>query len=212
MAECKLSEVLLLPALRQPTIIYLRPPSSFALSVIIACLKKGYRENKRKNTFVATRVPAIDLSNTSNRIYFQFNGHQEEFTGGALLDTAVSKNPPRFRFGNGCVIDMKEQMQIGLELTGSMPVNENGALLSEGVPHKTITQRKDLHPKFYIGAECECVPYMNMDASHIVYHYIELWDNARLTVWENANIYTSVRCRSFESNNLFTMWLIFTRF
>ena len=65
---------------------------SDVLSVVIACLKKGYGGNKRKKTFVATGVPVMDLNDASNRIYFQFNGRQEDFCGGAILDTAISKS------------------------------------------------------------------------------------------------------------------------
>ena len=126
-------------------VAYLRLPQgrnhrpSNVLSVVIACLKKGYGKNQRKNVVVATGVPAMDLSVTSNRKCFQFNGRQEDFPGGILSDTAVSKTPRCFKFGNGSVIDVKEQMQIGREIMGSMPVNENDALLSERVPRKTTS-------------------------------------------------------------------------
>ena len=62
---------------------------------------------------------------------------------------SVLRYPRWFRFGKGCVIDVKEQAKIGRELTGSMPIDETGALLSEGITRATSCRRKELHHKLY---------------------------------------------------------------
>ena len=105
---------------------------SDAVTVIMACLKRGYGGNKRKNTFIATGVPTMGLSDNSNRVCFHFNGREEDFVGGNRFDTAVPKKPRWFRFGRRCVINVKEQTQIGRELTRDIPVNENSSFLLEG--------------------------------------------------------------------------------
>ena len=124
---------------------YLRLPQgpkhgpSDVLSVVVVRLKKGCGGNNEKSAFFPTGVPVMDLSEDSNRIHFQLNGRKEDFPGGTLSDTVVSRCLCWFRFGNGCVIDVEEQRQIRRELTGSMPVNEKGTLLTEGAPRKSIT-------------------------------------------------------------------------
>ena len=147
----------------------------------------------------------MDLSDDSNRIHFQLNGRKEDFPGGTLSDTIVSRSPRWFRFGSECVIDVERQRQICRELTGSIPVNEKGTLLSEGAPRETITRRTSLHRKFYTGAESECISYMSRDVPHVAYRYLSLWDNVKLTDLGNDNKHTAISRRSFESEDLDTI-------
>ena len=93
-------------------------------------------------------MAAVDLRDSSNRICFQYKGEHEEFVGGTLSNMSVSRVPRWFRFGKGCVIDVKEQAKIAEELTRSMPIDETGALLSEGITRETSRRRNAMHSKF----------------------------------------------------------------
>ena len=176
-----------------------------ALTALLACMKKGFGGRKRDKNVVMTGLEAVDLADSTNRIFFQRWGANEQFPGGTLSQEVGSRQPRWFRFGFGCVIDVKEQTRIAQELTGKMPLDELGGPMSVGIPRATSRQRADLYLKFYRGRENECKPFLNKDVPLIAFRYCSLWEGIRLTAWGEVNQSKQILQRWFEYDDLCTI-------
>ena len=78
-------------------------------------MKKGFGGDKIKNTEVLTGFDAVDLmgENNATGICYQQRGKKDFFARGTLSDKPILRSPRWFKFGNNCVIEVKEQMEIG---------------------------------------------------------------------------------------------------
>ncbi len=142
---------------------------SEALTALIACIKKGKDGDKRKGTFVSTSIPATDLSTESNSlgVSFQKWGDREEFQCGTLQNDTICRSPRWFKFGNKCVIELKEQYEIARELVG-----EDTAGMP--LPKQVSKQRKESYANFFNQTH-GITSYSNFDIPRIAFRFRDLW-------------------------------------
>ena len=176
---------------------------SDALIALVACMKKGFGGNPRNKTKVSTGVAAVDLGDSCSPISFQKCGDFEEFAGGLLSDLVISRQPRWFKFGPGCVITVTEQQEIVRELMGRMAITETDGILSRGVCRETANRRKQLFAKFYRQEDSTLfTPFLNMDVPQLMFRYLDLWKEVKLTEWGKANKWVKIIRRSFEPEDL----------
>ena len=172
-----------------------------AMTALIACVKKGFGGNDRRNTKVATGHPSIDMAVSSSRIYYQDFRTREEFVGGKLNTGPRMRTPRYFRFGTK-QIEVGAQLKIANELVGNMPVDETGALDSVGIPRECARRRANMFRKFYRGETNNCKEYPNEDVPLIAYRNIESFADIGFSL-------TGIKCsggrvlrRSFKTEDL----------
>ena len=126
-------------------------PEGDALTIILECTKNSFGGNTRIHTKVLSGLKAVDLFDSQNNLHIccQEFGSKEDLLGGTLSNVSIMRYLRWFSFRNNRVIEVKEQVQIVNELTGSMPLDETGISVDDVIPRKTSRRRHDLHWHFH---------------------------------------------------------------
>ena len=93
-----------------------------ALTAMITCIKDGGGGNKRKGTWVSTKIAVADLfcsKNEPNNIHYVNASGKEEFPQGTLADKLIRCYCRWFNFDVIRAISASEQLAIANELVGA---------------------------------------------------------------------------------------------
>ena len=86
---------------------------------------------------------------------------------------------------------------------GRMAITETDDILSRGVCRETANRRKQLFAKFYRQEDSTLfTPFLNMDVPQLMFRYLDLWKEVKLTEWGKANKWVKIIRRSFEPEDL----------
>ena len=166
---------------------------SQALTALLLCIKNGYGGSKRNKTIKATTHNATDLKNEHNvsGICYQEWGRKEEFDQGSLALDKVKRHTRWFKFGDGCTIELGEQLDLLNEIIGvRVPLELTDHDPTIKVPVYAAKRRSKYYKLFYNKQRTRCQPYLNYDVPAITARHKEIFG-----VTMNS---TQIRRRSFD--------------